>query len=73
MQMPAGPSAAGVQLNPCGPLLDEVWDEAAMNDVQREADPSQPLIPVVPCWRVLASVPRLAATVLLAGVIGALL
>ena len=40
-----------------------------MNDVQREADPSQPLIPVVPCWRVLASVPRLAATALLAGVI----
>jgi hypothetical protein len=44
-----------------------------MNDVQREADPSPPLIPVVPCWRVFASVPRLAATALLAGVIGALL
>jgi anti-sigma factor RsiW len=54
-----------------GPLLDEVWDEAAMNDVQREADPAQRLIPVVLCWRVLASVPRLAATALLTGVIGA--
>ena len=40
-----------------------------MNDVQREADPSQPLIPVGPCWRVLASVPRLAVAALLAGVI----
>jgi hypothetical protein len=54
---------------PNGQFLDEVWDETAMNDVQREADPAQPLIAVVLCCSVLAWVPQLAATALLAGVI----